>query len=68
MGILRILHNNINLLRLHYSLRAFFVIAKESAMQIISSDKTRSKTVQGLKGFNSQSLAMQAKKENNYFL
>ena len=39
----------------------------ELEMKIISNDQTvRSNTVQDLGEFNSQSLATQAKKENNY--
>ena len=38
----------------------------ELAMQIISNDQTvRNNTLQDMKDFNSQSLATQAKKENN---
>ena len=38
-------------------------------MQFISNDQTvRSRTVQNIKRFNSQSLATQDKKENNLFL
>ena len=38
------------------------------AMQYVSNDQTvRRDTIQDLKEFNSQSLATQAKKENNWF-
>ena len=41
----------------------------ELAIQKIANEKTvRSDTVQDLKKFNNQSLATEAKKENNYFL